>query len=31
VNWGSETGGINESRAIRDALNYIRLRYERSV
>jgi hypothetical protein len=31
VNWGSETGGIPESRAIRNALNYIRLRYERSV
>lgn len=24
VNWGSETGGINESRAIRDAMNQIR-------
>jgi hypothetical protein len=31
VNWGSETGGIPESRAIRGALNYIRLQYERSV
>jgi hypothetical protein len=31
VNWGSETGGINESRAIRGALNYLRLQYERSV
>ncbi len=24
VNWGSETGGINESRAIRDAMNELR-------
>jgi len=24
VNWGSETGGINESRAIRDAMNSLR-------
>ena len=24
VNWGSETGGIPESRAIRDALNWLR-------
>lgn len=31
VNWGSETGGINESRAIRGALNYLRLQYERSI
>ena len=24
VNWGSETGGINESRAVRDAMNDLR-------
>jgi len=24
VNWGSETGGINESRAVRDAMNELR-------
>lgn len=24
VNWGSETGGINESRAVRDAVNELR-------
>ena len=31
VNWGSVTGGIEEARAIRGALDYIRFREQGSV